>query len=94
MQGDHLLGFIWRQRDYLRKFMIWRVISVLLITPFPIITQRIVDVAIPQHDAESVLMYTLISLGLLAAHFVTRRLAVVSLSLMNCSNFDCLTVRS
>lgn len=60
--------------------MIWRVISVLLITPFPIITQRIVDVSIPQRDGEGVFFYTLLSLALLAAHFVTRRFAVASLS--------------
>jgi ABC-type multidrug transport system fused ATPase/permease subunit len=75
-----LTGFIWSQRTYLRQFMMWRVISILLITPFPVITQRIVDVSIPQRDVEGVLFYTLLSLGLLAAHFVTRRLAVVSLS--------------
>ena len=60
--------------------MTWRVISILLITPFPVITQRIVDVSIPQRDVEGVLFYTVLSLGLLVAHFVTRRLAVVSLS--------------
>lgn len=80
LERDRLIGFIWSQRAYLHKFMIWRVISVLLITPFPIITQRIVDVSIPQRDGEGVFFYTLLSLALLAAHFVTRRFAVASLS--------------
>jgi len=80
LQPDRLMGFIWSQRMFLRQFIIWRIISVLLITPFPIITQQIVDVSIPQRDAEGVLYFTVLSLGLLIAHFVTRRLAVASLS--------------
>jgi len=80
LQQNGLMGFIWSQRMFLRQFMTWRIISVLLITPFPVITQRIVDVSIPQRDTEGVLYFTVLSLGLLVAHFVTRRLAVVSLS--------------
>ena len=80
LQSDDLMGFIWSQRTQLRQFTTWRVISVLLITPFPVITQRIVDVAIPERDADSVMYYTILSLLLLAAHFVTRRIAVLSFS--------------
>ena len=80
LQAEDLMGFIWSQHASLRKFTYWRFISVLLITPFPVITQRIVDISIPQRDPESVLFYTALSLVLLIAHFLTRRLAVITLS--------------
>jgi len=60
--------------------MFWRVLSVLAITPFPVISQRIVDEAIPRDDLNGVLYYTLISLGLLFVHFVSMKIAVNYLS--------------
>ena len=80
LHRDSLLGFIGSQRGELRYFVFWRVVSVLLITPFPIITQRIVDVSIPDRDSKSVLYYSVLSLGLIVVHFAARRLAVGSLS--------------
>jgi len=80
LQRDDLFGFIWSQRTFLHKFVFWRVVSVLVITPFPIITQRIVDVSIPEKDSNSVFYYTVLSLVLLLIHFITRRWAVASLS--------------
>jgi ABC-type multidrug transport system fused ATPase/permease subunit len=81
LHRDSLLGFIGSQRQELRYFVIWRLVSVLLITPYPVITQRLVDVSIPNRDTESVLFLTGLSLGLLVLHFVARRIAVASLSI-------------
>ena len=81
LHRDSLLGFIGSQKRELRFFAFWRFFSVILITPFPIITQHIVDVDIPSGDSTSVLLLTAASLGLLVLHFITRRVAVTSLSI-------------
>lgn len=75
-----LKGYIWSQRQYLRSYMFWRVISVLAITPFPVLSQKIVDVAIPARDMAAVSWYTSICLVLLCLHFVSMRLGVGQLS--------------
>lgn len=75
-----LAGFIWSQRSELRNYMVWRIISVLAVTPFPVLSQRIVDVAIPNRDLQGVLYYTVISLFLLLVHFVSMKIAVNQLS--------------
>jgi len=80
LHKPNLLGYIWSQWSKLRHFVFWRVLSVLVITPFPIITQRIVDSSIPDRDVDSVVFYTGLSLALLVAHFLARRHAVVKLS--------------
>jgi len=80
LHKPNLLGYVWSQWSKLRHFVCWRVLSVLVITPFPIITQRIVDSSIPDRDVDSVVFYTGLSLALLVAHFLARRHAVVKLS--------------
>ncbi|MGZ0708339.1 ABC transporter ATP-binding protein [Coraliomargarita sp. W4R53] len=75
-----LRGFIWSQERALRTYMVWRIISVLAVTPFPILSQRIVDVAIPERDIAGVVFYTALSLVLLIAHFISMRIAVNYLS--------------
>jgi ABC-type multidrug transport system fused ATPase/permease subunit len=75
-----LRGFIWSQQSKLSTYMVWRIISVLAVTPFPILSQRIVDVAIPEKDLNGVVYYTALSLGLLIVHFVSMRIAVSNLS--------------
>ncbi len=75
-----LRGFIWSQQRHLRTYMFWRVLSVLAITPFPVISQRIVDVAIPSNDSGLVVYYTVISFILLAIHFLSMKLGVNALS--------------
>lgn len=75
-----LRGFIWSQRKRLRGYLSWRILSVLAITPFPILSQRIVDISIPEDDLRGVVYYTLLSLGLLVLHFASMRVAVGCLS--------------
>lgn len=75
-----LKGYIWSQQQHLRKYMFWRVMSVLAITPFPVLSQKIVDVAIPERDMAGVWVYTGICFALLCLHFVSMRLGVDYLS--------------
>ena len=75
-----LKGYIWSQRRYLHKYMFWRIVSVLAITPFPVLSQKIVDVAIPARDMTGVWHYTAICMALLCLHFVSMRLGVNHLS--------------
>lgn len=75
-----LRGYIWSQERGLRTYMFWRVLSVLAVTPFPILAQRIVDVAIPTDNTGGVVFYTALSLALLLVHFISMRLAVNNLS--------------
>ncbi len=76
-----LRGYIWAQQRHLRTYMFWRVLSVLAITPFPILSQKIVDVAIPAKDVQSLISYTGICFLLLAIHFASMRIGVGALSI-------------
>lgn len=80
LHRDSLLGFIASQSSTLRYFVFWRFVSVVLVAPFPVITQHIVDIDIPAGDSENVILLTAAALGLLLLHFVTRRMSVTSLS--------------
>ena len=80
LNKETLTGYIWSQRQHLHGYMVWRVISVLAITPFPVLSQKIVDVAIPGRDMAAVRVYTSICLALLCLHFVSMRLGVGNLS--------------
>lgn len=75
-----LSGYIWSQQRNLRQYLFWRILSVIAITPFPVLSQRIVDDAIPNKDINGVIIYTIISLALLLLHFVSMRIAVLDLS--------------
>jgi ABC-type multidrug transport system fused ATPase/permease subunit len=75
-----LRGFIWSQERKLRAYMVWRILSVLAITPFPVLSQKIVDESIPNKDLQGVVYYTALSLLLLVLHFVSMKLAVGNLS--------------
>lgn len=80
LQSKTLKGYIWSQESHLRKYMFWRVLSVLAVTPFTIISQRIVDDAIPSKDYTGLWYFTGISLGLLVLHFLSMHKAVSALS--------------
>ncbi|MEN8662736.1 MAG: ABC transporter ATP-binding protein [Lentimonas sp.] len=80
LQSKTLKGYIWGQERYLRKYMFWRVLSILAITPFTIISQRIVDDAIPSKDLGAVWYFTGVSFALLLLHYLTMYLAVGALS--------------
>lgn len=75
-----LRGFIWSQQSELRAYMFWRILSVLAITPFPVFSQRIVDISIPNDNLGGVVYYTVLSLGLLLVHFLSMKIAVACLS--------------
>ncbi|MGJ8640890.1 MAG: ABC transporter ATP-binding protein [Opitutaceae bacterium] len=80
LQSKTLKGYIWEQRGYLRGYMFWRLLSIVAVTPFTIISQRIVDNSIPEKDLSGVLIYTGISFALLAFHYLTMYLGVRVLS--------------
>ncbi|NJK91946.1 MAG: ABC transporter ATP-binding protein [Blastochloris sp.] len=80
LQAPTLKGYIWEQHQHLWHYSFWRFISILVITPFPIITQKIVDDAIPDQDLFKLWAFTILSLALLAIHFLSMRFAVESLS--------------
>jgi ATP-binding cassette, subfamily B, bacterial len=88
-----LRAFIWSQEAKLRDYMFWRILSVLAITPFPVLSQRIVDISIPQKDLDGVIFYTLLSFGLLLIHFVSMRVAVGRLSVKTQEIFRALRAR-
>ena len=75
-----LKGFLWRQEKFLRGYNAWRVLSILVIAPFPVITQMIVDEAIPAKDTTQLWVLTGISLFLLLLHVITMYFAVESLA--------------
>lgn len=85
--------FIWSQLGRLRGFLSWRVLSVLAVTPFPVLSQRIVDISIPENDLGGVVFYTLLSLGLLLLHFAAMRLAVSFLSVQTQEIFRSMRAR-
>ena len=76
LEHPSLIKYIWGQRTKLWRYMLWRIISVLAVTPFPVITQRIVDDSVASGNLSGVWNYTLIGLGLLLLHFISMRVAV------------------
>ena len=80
LQSKTLKGYIWSQQCHLRRYAFWRVLSVVAVTPFTILSQRIVDESIPSKDLGQVWYYTGIALGLLLLHFLTMNRAVHALS--------------
>jgi len=80
LQNPKLSGYILSQRRYLGTYTFWRVLSVVAITPFPVITQRIVDDSIKTGNVQSVWHYTLLIFALIAVHWVSMRQGVRSLS--------------
>ncbi|WP_269525383.1 ABC transporter ATP-binding protein [Coraliomargarita parva] len=75
-----LKGYIWSQRRYLRYYLFWRIVSVLVITPFPILTQWIVDIAIQNQDMEALMLFGGMFVALLALHYLAMHLAVKDIS--------------
>lgn len=75
-----LLRYMMRHVGFLGSYLFWRILSVLVTVPFPIITQRIVDRSIPEGDLMSLWMYTLYGMALLLIHYGSMKLALVRLS--------------
>ncbi|MEM1158273.1 MAG: ABC transporter ATP-binding protein [Verrucomicrobiota bacterium] len=80
ISSPSLKGFLWRQGKFLRTYHVLRVLSIVAITPFLLLTQIIVDQAIPAGDTTQLWALTGISLLLLAVHVVTMYFAVKSLA--------------
>ena len=78
--SKNLLSYLWRHRRPLRPYLLWRILSVLVTIPFPVITQRIVDQSIPAMDYTSLWVYTLYAAVLLSIFAITMRMAVISVS--------------
>ena len=76
LKRQSLISYIWSQKKHLWIYAFFRVISILAITPFPVITQRIVDQSVANRDLNEVLYYTGISLALLGLHLVSMKIAV------------------
>jgi len=76
LERQSLISYIWSQKKHLWIYGFFRVISILVITPFPVITQRIVDQSVANRDLTEVLYYTGISLALLVLHLVSMKMAV------------------
>ena len=76
LERQSLIAYIWGQKKHLWLYAFFRVISILAITPFPLITQRIVDQSVANRDLNEVWYYTGISLALLLVHLVSMKVAV------------------
>ena len=76
LERQSLIAYIWGQKKHLWLYAFFRVISILAITPFPLITQRIVDQSVSNRDLNEVWYYTGISLALLVVHLVSMKVAV------------------
>ncbi|MEM6885465.1 MAG: ABC transporter ATP-binding protein [Verrucomicrobiota bacterium] len=79
VSAPSLMGFMWRQEKHLRGYNIWRILSVVVITPFPVLTQMVVD-AIPAKDTTLIFSLTGFWLLLLVLHLGTMYFAVESLA--------------
>ncbi|MEM9444222.1 MAG: ABC transporter ATP-binding protein [Verrucomicrobiota bacterium] len=75
-----LLNFTWNQRKLLGPFMFWRILSVFVIVPLPIIVQTIVDESLPEKSLSGILYYTGVSLFLLLIHVISMRIAVANIT--------------
>ena len=75
-----LLRYMMRHFGVLGSYLFWRILSVLVTVPFPVITQRIVDRSIPDKDYAGMYLYTCYGMILLLIHFGSMRFALKKLS--------------
>ena len=75
-----LLRYMMRHFGVLGSYLFWRILSVLVTVPFPVITQRIVDRSIPNKDYSGMYLYTCYGMILLLIHFGSMRFALKKLS--------------
>ena len=64
----NLFGYIWAQRARVASFFILRLVSVIVILPFPFITKVIVDDMIPTGDLAGMALMTGLAIACLVAH--------------------------
>ncbi len=67
-QPGSLLFFLRENLSCFRGFLIWRVVSVVVVAPFPLITQRLIDDGVEPRLVPVILAYTALSVALLAVH--------------------------
>lgn len=75
-RAKHLTGCLWDHYPVLAPYMVLRIISILVIIPFPVLAQRIVDESIPASDMAGVWFYTGISVLLLGLHALSMKVGV------------------
>ncbi|NBD38760.1 MAG: ATP-binding cassette domain-containing protein [Verrucomicrobia bacterium] len=76
----NLLRYMLRHTRVLAAYLSWRILSILVTVPFPVITQRIVDRSIPNRDYAGMCLYTCYGLLLLLIHYGAMRIALKELS--------------
>ncbi|MEM0965136.1 MAG: ABC transporter ATP-binding protein [Verrucomicrobiota bacterium] len=76
LERPKLKGFLWSQRKKLLPFLTLRSLSIIAITPFPVISQLIVDKSIPNKDIGEVWFFTWLSIVLLLLHLIFMKIAV------------------
>ncbi|MEO0795356.1 MAG: ABC transporter ATP-binding protein [Verrucomicrobiota bacterium] len=64
-------ALMWRSRGVFRGYLFWRLLSVLAVTPFPVITQQIIDKGLEANDLVLCLQLAGISVTLLTFHIFT-----------------------
>lgn len=80
--AKNLLAYLWEHRRAMGPFFFWRITCILATVPFPILSQKIVDEAIPDRNFDLLWIYTGIGVGLLMVHIITARLGIHRLAVV------------
>lgn len=71
-----LTGCLWAHRGELGPYLFWRIISVVVTIPLPLITQHIIDVSVPEADAYDMLVWSGYGAFLLGLHIFSMHWAI------------------
>ncbi|GHB97455.1 ABC transporter ATP-binding protein [Cerasicoccus arenae] len=87
-EGSDLRSLMWKSKGIFKDYLFWRIISVIVVVPFPIITQQVIDKGLSSKDIVLCLQLASVSLTLLSLHIfamikAVRLLATNSQALTN-----------
>lgn len=78
--ASNLKLLMWRTRSIFGPYLFWRIVSVVVVVPFPIVTQKVIDDGLAAGDLRLCLLLAGISLCLLALHIFAMTKCVKRLS--------------
>ncbi|WP_269539313.1 ABC transporter ATP-binding protein [Cerasicoccus fimbriatus] len=79
-EGRDLRDLMWKSKGLFKNYLFWRILSVVAVVPFPLITQQVIDKGLGGKDLMLCLQLASVSLSLLCVHIFAMVKAVRQLS--------------
>jgi len=79
-EATDLRDLMWKSKGLFKHYLFWRILSVLAVVPFPLITQQVIDKGLQKNDLMLCLQLASVSLILLSMHVFAMVKAVKQLA--------------